>query len=168
MPTTPPSAPRLAAPATGKPSLWLGALSVVLAVAALGFAVAAWVRSAPEAAPVYSEQQVADAKKAVCDAFAQVDRALTASSLGGGADSPNGVVIGINVRAALTASAQYLSTKVNEHPATPSDIAELLKSASNTYQEMAISQFGRASDARLDEIAEVGNPRITALEHKCQ
>ncbi|TGD89248.1 hypothetical protein BayCH28_07805 [Mycolicibacterium sp. CH28] len=140
---------------------------------AIAVAIGAWFRPAPKAeapaAKTYSEQEVADAKKAVCDAYQRVDRALTATtSKGGGGQTNDDVLIGINVRLALTESAQYLRTRLAEQPATPLDLAEIVARASNAYQDLAIAQLGEAPQSELDEIVRTGDPSTSELKQACQ
>jgi len=137
-------------------------IAIVIALIAVAVAIAAWFRPAPKAetpaAKTYSEQEIADAKKAVCDAYERVDRALTATtSKGGGDQTTEDVLIGINVRLALTESAQYLLTRLAENPATPDVLAEAIRDASNAYQDIAIARLGEAPQSEIDNIIRDGD-----------
>jgi hypothetical protein len=79
----------------------------------------------------------------------KVDRALTATTnRGGGGQTSEDVLNGINVRLALTESAQYLMTHLAENPATPESLAEAIRNASNAYQDIAIARLGEAPSRR--------------------
>ena len=61
-------------------------IMLLITLVAVGAAVAAWLRPIPHntaatpPAPSYSEQQVADAKAKVCDAYGKVQHALNVNA----------------------------------------------------------------------------------------
>ncbi|AQT82513.1 hypothetical protein B1R94_02570 [Mycolicibacterium litorale] len=148
-------------------------IAIVVALIAVAVAIGAWFRPAPKpeapAAKTYSDQEIADAKKAVCDAYQRVDRALTATtSKGGGGQSTEDVLISMNVRLALTEGAQYLMTRLNEEPATPDPLAEAVRKATDAYQNIAIARLGDAPQSEVDEIIKNGDPSISAIKDECR
>lgn len=165
-PQGPPAAPR-------GPSRLPTIVAIVIALIAVAVAIGAWFRPAPKpetpAVKTYNEQEVADAKKAVCDAYKKVDRALTATtSKGGGGQSTEDVLISIDVRLALTEGAQYLQTQLMEHPATPGPLADAVRGATDAYQNIAIARLGEAPQSEIDEIIQNGDPSISAIKDECR
>lgn len=165
--------PQGSASSAGGPSRLPTIIAIVIALIAVAVAIAAWFRPAPKAetpaAKTYSEQEITDAKKAVCDAYNKVDRALTAaSSKGGGGQTNEDVLIGINVRLALTESAQYLLTRLAENPAAPAGLAKAIRDASDAYQAIAIARLGEAPQSEVDEIIRNGDPSISEVKKECQ
>ncbi len=67
-------------PSSSGPSRVPTIIAIVIALIAVAVAIAAWFRPAPKAetpaAKTYSEQEIADAKKAVCDAYERVNKAV--------------------------------------------------------------------------------------------
>ena len=65
--------PQVPPPSSSGPSRLPTIIAIVIALIAVAVAIAAWFRPAPKAetpaAKTYSEQEIADAKKAVCDAY---------------------------------------------------------------------------------------------------
>jgi hypothetical protein len=97
---------------------------------AIALAVGGWFRPAAQAAappvdaaPTYSDQQVADAKKAVCAAHDLVNRATLGAGTQKSDDPTTQLVIAVNVRLAGSLSAQYFQTKLDQYPATPADLS---------------------------------------------
>ena len=147
--------------------------AIAIALIAVAVAIGAWFRPAPKAeepaAKTYSEQEVADAKKAVCEAYKKVDRALTATtSRSNGGQPTDDVLISINVRLALTEGAQYLRTRLGEQPATPEPLAEAVRKATDAYQDIAIARLGEAPQSEIDEAVRTGNPSISIIKDECR
>jgi hypothetical protein len=106
---------------------------------AIGLAIGGWFRPAAQAAapadtaPQYSDQQVADAKQAMCAARDLVNRA-TETAGGQTSDDPTlKVVIAVNIRVGATASADYFLAILNEYPATQSDLAAAVRETALAY-----------------------------------
>jgi len=140
-------------PSSGGPSRLPTIIAIVIALIAVAVAIAAWFRPAPKAetpaAKTYSEQEIADAKKAVCDAFERALNALTANSLQ--PDSPNeGLAVIANSRIAIHAAGTYLVATLSDQPAAPEELAAPVKSLADQYQRMVLDQIGGADRAALD------------------
>ena len=128
-------------------------IAIVIAVIAVAVAIGAWFRPVPKpevpAAKTYSDQEVADAKKAVCDAYGKAFNALTVNSRQ--TDDPNEALAVIaNSRIAIHAAATYLMEMLNEQPATPAELAVPVSSLAKQYQSMLLDQIGNADRATLD------------------
>jgi hypothetical protein len=112
---------------------------------AVGAAIAAWLRPMPEAKsdtpspPAYTEQQIADAKSKVCNAY---DKALKTSSVNAArtaGDDPNSqLLIAVNMRQVFVVSSIYLSRTLAEEPATPNDLASEVKKLVDLYQVVTL------------------------------
>jgi hypothetical protein len=140
-PPWPPSPPR-------RSSGWLAfAFLIIALVVAVGMAIAGWLRSLPDEkrhptppASTFTSQQISDAKANVCAAFSKVDHALdVAGARSGGGDPTAQLAVATSTRQALDAGSRYLVTKLNEDPATPSDLADAIRKLSDVYQELTIA-----------------------------
>lgn len=128
-------------------------IAIVIALIAVAVAIAAWFRPAPKAetpaAKTYTEQEIADAKKAVCDAFERAFNALTANSRQ--PDNPSeGLAVIANSRVVIHAAGTYLAATLGERPATPEELATPVKSLADQYQSMVLDQISGADRATLD------------------
>ncbi|MBB3600465.1 hypothetical protein FHT40_000098 [Mycolicibacterium sp. BK556] len=155
------------------PSKLPAIVAIVIAVIAVAVAIGAWFRPAPKpetpAAKTYSEQQVADAKKAVCDAYGRTDRALNATGKKNGGDDPTGVIaVAVNVRLALSESSSFLLRTIDANPATPEDLRGQVIAAANAFQNIAIDQLGEASQAELDPFLKQADSSDAAIKQACK
>ena len=145
--------PQGAPPPSSGPSRLPTIIAIVIALVAVTVAIAAWFRPAPKtetpAAKTYSEQEIADAKKAVCDAYERAFNALTANSRE--PDSPNeGLAVIANSRVVIHAAGTYLAATLSDQPAAPEELAAPVKALANQYQRMVLDQIGGADRATLD------------------
>ena len=146
-------------------------IAIVIALIAVAVAIAAWFRPAPKAetpaAKTYSEQEIADAKKAVCDAYERALNALTANSRQ--PDSPNeGLAVIANSRIAIHAAGTYLIAALNEQPAAPEELAAPVKSLADQYQRMVLDQIGGADRATLDAEYQNADSLTSKISKVCQ
>jgi hypothetical protein len=125
-------------------------ISLVVALIAIAVAIGAWFRPTPEtpapadAAQQFSDQQVAEAKKAVCAAHDLVNRASMGSGIQKSDDPTMQWVIAVNVRLAGSLSAQYLQTKIDQFPATPADLKAAVQQLITSNQDIALLQIANA------------------------
>jgi len=158
LPPTPPApAPgpppwlQVASPRTGR---LLTLVSLVIALAAIGLAIGCWfrpplgVKAAPQpAAPVYTDQQTADGKQAVCAAYEKVRQAVSVNTGRSGGDDPTAIMaVAANARIALYDGGDYLLKTLGENPATPPDVAKAVRVLVSAYQQMAIDYLAGAPD----------------------
>lgn len=150
----------------------LGVVGSVLGLLGLIAGVAAWLRPLPTAessAPVYSEEQVADAKKAVCEAYGEVKQALTASSNKDGVDNPAAnLAIAVNVRLALYAGSDYLLSVLQAHPATADELRHPAEDIAAVYKRVSVKQIGEVPRADLDHFADQAKTDAARIEAACQ
>lgn len=150
-------------------------IAIVIALIAIAVATAAWFKPAPKpeapAAKVYSEQEIADAKKAVCDANDTVHSTLmsTASQY---APDPNDstmkFALSVNGRLAAYAGGDYLYRQVAEHPAAPNELSDALKNLANAYQEAALAQIAQADRSKLDPIYKSMDAAAARVTEACK
>lgn len=160
----PPS--NLAAP---KQSRALVTVSIVVALIAVAVAIASWFRPTEEQPTLqsdsqrsYTEEEIANSKKAVCEAHKLVDQA---TAVAGGETSEDPVVdfaIAINIRTTASLGAAYYFRALEEHPATPANLAEPVRELASTYQELLLLQIGKAPKEQLDTYYS----RINSLDPK--
>lgn len=162
-----------ASPAPKRSGSWvLGVIGSVLGLLGLVAGASAWLRPLPPAdpsAPVYSEQEVADAKRAVCEAYGKFNQALTATSSRDGGDDPTArLAVAVNIRLALYAGGDYLLNALDAHPATAAALSRPIRGMAATYQEAAIRQLGEVPRGQLDKFAESAKSYGGEIDEVCR
>jgi hypothetical protein len=157
------------------PKRWPTYVSLVIAVAAIGLAIACWFRPAPSGqAPSktsYTDQQVADAKAKICAAFEKVDHALDVANARGGSSDPTAVLAAAtSERQALDAGSRYLLAKLAEEPATPSDLAAAVRNQADSYQESLIDYLDGLtnSDSEMKPTLKAADDATLMIRRLCQ
>lgn len=121
---------------------------------AVAVAIGAWFRPVPTAdAPTtntYSDQEVSDAKKAVCAGFNKVHAALVTNAGKSGDDPTQAAILAVNGRLATYAAGDFLLVQLQDQPATPTELVELVHKLAVIYQTIALDQIGDASRTQLD------------------
>lgn len=147
-----------------RPARWPVLVTLVIALVALGVAVGAWLRpvlkvSPPaEAAPTFTDQQVADAKGKVCAAYQRIRRAVDVNAPRNGGDDPNTqLLVAVNARQIMVVGSAYLLTTLSDEPATPSDLAAAVGKLAHLYQVITlnglVADWGVAERDAADEAA---------------
>lgn len=130
-------------------------IAIVIAVIAVAVAIGAWFRPAPKpeapAAKTYSEQEVADAKKAVCDAYDKVFHMLDVNSRKASVNSADTFAVTVNSRLAIHTAGDYLMLILSGNPAVPSEFSNTVRELANAYQNIIIGQISDADQPQLDE-----------------
>lgn len=155
-----------------RPSRWPTFATLLVSLVALGFAVAAWLRPLPEpsppaaAAPTFTDQQVADAKAKVCDAYGKVRRAVDMNWTRSGGDDPTAqLAVAANMRQVYIAGSAYMLTMLMDEPATPPDLSRVVHELSRLYQ--IISLDGLASDDSVSAHDDANDAGVT-IERLCK
>ncbi|SBS79724.1 putative alanine and proline rich membrane protein [uncultured Mycobacterium sp.] len=166
-------APWQGPPSSGGPSRLPTIIAIVIAVIAIAVAVGAWFRPAPKpetpAAKTYSEQEVAQAKNAVCDAYTRTDRAVQAAGRRNGGDDQTAILaVAVNIRLALSESSSFLLRTLAENPAAPRDLQEQIRLAATAYQDVAIDQLGEASQEELAPLFKQADSTDVAIKQACK
>lgn len=132
-------------------------LSTAIALLAVALAIAAWLRppQEPEAqpdTPQFSEQEIATAEQAMCEAW---NHSLTAILHVGGKNSPDSTltyVLGVETQVVFDAAADYLQSSLRENPATPEELADAFKRLISSYYEAVLAHLANASEDDIEPI----------------
>lgn len=177
-PSAPPAPPlRLPAGAPRRPRrttvAWLAALTLVSGVAIVG-----WLRPTQDhehsgsSAPTYTDQQVAEAKTAVCTAFGNVEHALNlADARNNGSSDPTAqLAVETSTRQVLDAGSRYLLAKLAEEPATPRELAAAIRTQANAYQDVVIGYLDglNYSDPVLKSAGSTSNEATDTIHGLCK
>jgi hypothetical protein len=100
--------------------------------------------TAVDAKPQFSDQQIAEAKKAVCAAHDLANRATGTAGGQSGDDPTLKFVIAVNIRIGAVASADYFLSTLNQNPATPADLAAAARHTAMAYQETTLLHLALA------------------------
>ena len=147
-------------------------LGAVLGSLGLIVGVAAWVRAAPANVatnPVYSEQQVGDAKTAVCEAYAKGWRSLQVAGNQKRPDNPADTLpaVAVNGRVAEVAVGNYLINSADANPSAPTDLKTLMRQLGKAYQDIVLTQLAGGSRADVTPIGEGADQVRAKIEEIC-
>lgn len=144
--SSPPPAPP--APIPGpvtrpRPWQWLAITSLVIALAAIVLAIVCWLRPAPSAKepnpPAYTDEQVSQAKAAICTAAGKVDRALDlADAEPVSNDRTEQLAVAAVSRVTFDAGSRYLISTLAEEPGAPAELTTAVRDEANSLQELLI------------------------------
>jgi hypothetical protein len=146
-------------------------VAIAVAVIALAVAIGSWFRPIPEptpvAAPTYTDSEVADAKKQVCDAYGHAHDAIFTA--GNTKDPANSLTYAVNARLSFFAGAQYLDDTLDSQPATPSELAGAAKQYSSTYRLLALGLLADKSAEQIGQpLLDAGDAANEKLKQLCQ
>jgi hypothetical protein len=158
--------------ALGRPARWPMFVMLLITLAAVGAAVAAWLRpiphetSATPSAPTYSEQQVADAKSNVCAAYEKVHHGVNTNVQRTGGDDPTSqLAVAVNMRQVYVIGSAYLLTTLADEPATPQDLATATRKIAGLFQILTLE--GISSDS-TSSTSSVVNDTGATIEGLCK
>lgn len=141
---------------------------------AIALGVVALLRPAAQAAapadvvPQYSEQQVAEAKKAVCGAHDLVNRATQTAGRQSSDDPTQKFVIAVNIRVGSIASSSYLLNTLAQYPATAPSLATALRETALVYQEATLLQLALAPKNETDIVYSKLNTADAKVVDECK
>lgn len=127
-------------------SPWQTLAALVIAVVALGFAIAAWLRPTHEG-PSYP--QSGDAKTNLCAAYKVVHQRVVTNThwAGPGANAPVGhLAVAANARLALLGGGAYLRDSLAAQTSPPADLAKPVDSLAATIEQLGVNYLANASN----------------------
>ena len=170
----PAPAPALApAPAPSRFSRWASLAALIIAVLAVAAAALGWFyphKSASSAA-TYSDQQQKDAKKHICETFKIVDREVVRNSHlknpeNGG---PIGALsIATAQRFAFFGGGAFLRDRLNQEPATPTELANPANALASEPEELTIGYLAGAQEFVQDELRQNLDDKIKTIVEVCK
>ncbi len=148
-------------------------IAIVIAVIAVAVAIGAWFRPTPKpeapAAKTYSDQEVADAKKAVCDAFDLVHEAVRINTgRDGGADPAATLAVAANARLSLYGGAGYLIDTLQKNPATPEELSGSVQKLADTFRYLTIQFMINKQNSDLDEPLRDADSATASIQSICK
>jgi hypothetical protein len=148
-------------------------IAIVIALIAVAVAIGAWFRPAPKpetpAAKTYSDQEVADAKKAVCDAFDTVHNIVGINTGRDGGSDPTAILaVAANARIALYDGADYLLEILAKNPATPADLSASVNNLADTFRYLTIQYLANKQSAELEAPLRDADAATVAIQASCK
>lgn len=120
------------------PTRWVAPAALAIAVIAIGLATWALMRTPGEAAE--TPQQPDDPKAHVCIAFDTVRKAVSVqTNVDLGPDPVAKDAVAANARLATLGGGEYLLSRL--YPATPTELADLVRSFANNLQDIGMNQL---------------------------
>ncbi len=151
LPPGSPGGPPPAWPAVAtRQSRALVVVSLVVALIAVAVAIGSWFRPVPEtsttadAVPQFTDQQISDAKNAVCGAYDKTKRAITGAATQTSPDPTLTLLIAVNTRLATQFSSRYVMDTLKANPATPGNLSDGIRKISAAWDGMVLAQLSGA------------------------
>ncbi len=145
-------------------------IAVVVSLLALGLAAAAFFKpkhdDAP-AAPQYSDQQVADAKKNLCDAYNDMDKATHYAGSLTSEDPNQKFMISLNIRLAFNSAADHLLAAAVQNPEGSEQLITSIKSLAMTYQKIVLAQTAVAPENEMKPLYTAADASVAAIKQAC-
>lgn len=155
------------APHASKWSRWLTLAALLLAVIATAVAVVGWFypHKSASSAPTYTDQQVKDAKKHICETFILVDHEVVRNARL--KNPPDGGPIGAlsvatAARLAFYSGGAFLRDRVAQEPATPPDLAKSLNGMASNLEDLAVGYLAGSADFAMDQLRQSLDAKIKA------
>ncbi|WP_445168215.1 hypothetical protein ACTXG7_02140 [Mycolicibacterium sp. Dal123E01] len=150
----------------------LSIVAIVLSLVVGGLAIAALTKPTPKAeapaAKAYSEQEIADAKKSVCDAYSTAIHTLDANKRKSTVNPADDFALAINTRLTVETVAGYLSQIADLHPALRPDLSSKVSNLVGAYRDIVLRQIGDADQASLDASYQRADEAQTVVEQVCK
>jgi hypothetical protein len=147
-------------------------IAIVIAVIAVAVAIGAWFRPIPKpetpAAKTYSGQEISDAKKAVCAAFDRGQQTLDVTGGKVGANPSDSFTVAVNSRVAIGAISAYWRSTLQQHPATPTDTANILSSLADLYENILLTQLAEGNRSDLDALYASADNSVPKMTQACK
>ncbi|MBB3748216.1 hypothetical protein FHT44_000677 [Mycolicibacterium sp. BK634] len=147
-------------------------VAIVLSLVVGALAIAALVKPAPKAeapaAKVYSEQEVADAKKAVCDAYGTAIHTLDVNKRKSSVNPADSFAVAVNTRLTVETVADYLTQVADAYPAPQPDLTSNVNNLASAYRDIVLKQIGDAVQTELDASYQQADKAQTAVAQLCK
>jgi hypothetical protein len=102
------------------------------------------------ATPQYSEQEVAQAQKAVCDAYNAGFLAIKTAGSKHSDDPNQQIVIALNIRLAFQVAAFHLIRTLDTNQATPHELAQNARDLSSAYEDAVLAWIAEKPASEVD------------------
>jgi hypothetical protein len=161
-----------------RPAQWPTFAALVIALIALGVGAVGWFRPVPHTnqppartAPPFTDNQIADAKAQVCNAYSTVHTAVVVNThrpnpIPG--DAIGALAAAANGRLALYAGGDYLLDRLAAEPATPADLADAIRSLANKSKELAIVFLADEPDSAQDPLRRALDYDVETIDRLCK
>lgn len=147
-------------------------MSLLVAVIAIGIATVSWLRpphTEPPSPKSFTPEEVQEAKANVCNAYNKVDRLGKAvTTKDAGTNAAGAFAIAVNTRLGLHAAAQYLQAAIDDNPATPRELVDVIEKLLKAYNELAVDQLGDAPSAETTPVANAINDADVETKRLCK
>ena len=113
---------------------------------------AAQAAAPAEVAPQYSEQQVAEAKEAVCSAYRKKYQSVSGAGGQSSTDPVMQQVIAVNTRLATFTGSEYFLRRLAANPATSTQLGGEVRELADSYSEVVLAQLANSSTEAIEPL----------------
>jgi len=158
------------APDGWKLSRWTALAALTIAVLALTLTLVQWFHSASHnsASPVYTDQQVKDAKKNICAANMIVSRAVITNTHLESSPVDGPLAVATSARLALYGGGGYLQERLAREPAAPADLTNAVTSMAITLEDLGINYLSGAPAFAQDRLRQNLDGQMSDVDRLCK
>jgi hypothetical protein len=156
----------------GRPARWPAFTALAIALVGLAVGLVGWFRPTQDTnqtspKPTYTQQQTADAKAHVCNAFEKVEKAL---HLADSNDPTALLALAEGAWQAFDTGSRYLLTTLAEEPATPPELATAVRNQARAFQELLINYLGglHNSDPDMQPAVKTSDEATVTIQRLCK
>ncbi|WP_224770299.1 hypothetical protein [Mycobacterium simulans] len=122
-------------------------------------------------APAFTAQQIADAKANVCAANELVHEAVSINTnrqdpIPG--DETGRIAVAAHARLALFDGGEYLLNRIYGDPATPTDLANDVRTLANTLQQLALNSLADAPNSTTGPLRKAVDASFAKIDGLCK
>jgi hypothetical protein len=169
-----PPQPAWGTPPASGPSRVPMVLAFVGIVIAIGVGVGGWFLSSAETAASaedtrhYSAQQVADAKTAMCAAYAKAATSVAGAASRNSDDPDLKFSYVVNSRLAFHVANDYFRQQLENYPATSPALTTAFQNLISAYDEFLLAQLGDSPQKEIDSASNMTKEADKAVNGACK
>lgn len=118
--------------------------------------------------PQFSEQEIADAKNAVCETHTKAFRSVQNVGIKNSPDTALTYVLGLESQLAFHAAADKSLNNLHAHPATPTELATAVDRLASSFHDIVLARLADAPETEIDGITSEMDTAEALVKQECE